>query len=112
MPFIIAGAVVVAWSGLWVYARGEAGKRLEAGAEQLRKAGYDVTWGKQRIYGYPFRLNIQLDDARIREPSGAAITQVDRPCMKAWPSSFDAASAQPDGSRMRASSSWMFRRKG
>ena len=73
MPFIIAGAVVVAWSGLWVYARGEAGKRLEAGAEQLRKAGYDVTWGKQRIYGYPFRLNIQLDDARIREPSGWAL---------------------------------------
>ncbi len=69
-PFVIAGVAALAWSGLWVYARGEAGKRLDAGAEQLRKAGYDVTWGERKIYGYPFRLNVQLADARIREPSG------------------------------------------
>lgn len=72
-PFVIAGVAALAWSGVWVYARGEAGKRLEAGAEQLRKAGYEVTWGGQKIYGYPFRLNVQLDDARIREPSGWAL---------------------------------------
>ena len=64
----------LAWSGAWVYACSEAAKRLEAGAEQLRKAGYDVAWSNQRIYGYPFRLNIQLDDAKVREPSGWALT--------------------------------------
>ena len=73
IPFILAGVAALAWSGAWVYARGEAAKRLEAGAEQLRKAGYDVAWSNQRIYGYPFRLNIQLDDAKVREPSGWAL---------------------------------------
>ena len=73
IPFIIAGVAAIGWSGLWLYARGEADKRLEAGAEQLRKAGYDVAWSSKRIYGYPFRLNIQLDDAKVREPSGWAL---------------------------------------
>ncbi|WP_312163710.1 DUF2125 domain-containing protein [Phenylobacterium sp.] len=72
-PFVIAGVAALAWSGLWVHARGEAAKRLDAGAERLRKAGYDVSWGERKIYGYPFRLNVQLADARIREPSGWAL---------------------------------------
>jgi len=70
VPFIIAGVVVVAWTGLWIHARGEAGRRMDAAADQMRAAGFQVTWAERRITGYPFRLNVTLTDAQLREPSG------------------------------------------
>ncbi|WP_374656866.1 DUF2125 domain-containing protein [Phenylobacterium sp.] len=73
-PFVLAGVVAVAWSGFWLYARGEAAKQIDLGATALRNAGYDVAWSEQTIGGYPFRLNVTLKDARIREPSGWALT--------------------------------------
>lgn len=74
IPFVLAGVAAIAWSGLWVHARGEAGRRIDATAEHLRGAGYDVSWSERRITGYPFRLNVSMTDARIREPSGWALT--------------------------------------
>lgn len=74
VPFLLAGMAAVAWSGFWLYARGEAGKQLDAGAEAMRKAGYDVSWSERTIGGYPFRLNVTLKDAHIREPSGWALS--------------------------------------
>ena len=74
VPFIIAGVVVVAWTGLWIHARGEAGRRMDAAADQLRAAGFQVTWAERRITGYPFRLNVSLTDARLREPSGWSLS--------------------------------------
>lgn len=74
VPFIIAGLVIVGWSALWVHARGEAGRRMDAAADQFRAAGYQVTWSERRITGYPFRLNVSLKDAQIREPSGWALS--------------------------------------
>ena len=38
IPFILAGVAALAWSGAWVYARGEAAKRLEAGASGFAAA--------------------------------------------------------------------------
>ncbi|KRB42785.1 DUF2125 domain-containing protein [Phenylobacterium sp. Root700] len=70
LPFAITLVAAVGWSGFWIYARAQAAERIEAGAEQLRKAGYDVSWAERRITGYPFRLNVTLTDARLREPSG------------------------------------------
>ncbi len=40
LPFAIAVLVVVVWSGLWLYARGEVGARLDAAAQALGRAGY------------------------------------------------------------------------
>ncbi|RYG00626.1 MAG: DUF2125 domain-containing protein, partial [Caulobacteraceae bacterium] len=70
IPFIIALVAVVAWTGVWIYAHAEAGRQIEAGAERLRAAGYQVSWTQRRITGYPFRLNITLTNPTIREPSG------------------------------------------
>jgi hypothetical protein len=39
----------------------------------LRQSGYEIGWKERRIDGYPFRLNVTLTDARIREPSGWAL---------------------------------------
>lgn len=73
IPFVIALIVVVVWSGFWLYARREAATQMDASVEMLRKAGYDISWKERRLTGYPFRLNVALDDARVREPGGWAL---------------------------------------
>jgi len=73
IPFIIALIVVVGWTGVWIYARAEAGRQVDASAERLRSAGYELSWSERRITGYPFRLNITLTNPVIREPSGWAL---------------------------------------
>lgn len=66
-------ALVVGWSAVWIWARGEARVRMDAGVEALRRAGYEVSWKDRAIGGYPFRLNITLSDAHIRDRSGWAL---------------------------------------
>jgi hypothetical protein len=73
LPFGLALAFIVAWTAAWIWMRGEARARIDAGVEQLKRAGYDVSWKDRAIGGYPFRLNVTLTDARVREPSGWAL---------------------------------------
>lgn len=73
LPFVIALLAVIAWSGFWLYARSQAQTRMDASVEMLRKVGYDISWKERRITGYPFRLNVSLDEARVREPGGWAL---------------------------------------
>jgi hypothetical protein len=70
LPFALLLVAIVAWSGFWVWARSQAAARMDAAVQDLARAGYQVTWGKRTIGGYPFRLDVTLTDARIREPSG------------------------------------------
>ncbi|WP_293905501.1 DUF2125 domain-containing protein [Phenylobacterium sp.] len=70
IPFGLLALLIVVWSGAWVWARGEAIRRLDATATALRHAGYEVAWRDRSIGGYPFRLNIALTEARIRDRSG------------------------------------------
>lgn len=70
LPFVLAGLVVIAWTAAWFWARGEAQARMDAGVETLRRAGYQVSWKERSVGGYPFRFNITLTEARVREPSG------------------------------------------
>ena len=64
---------VVVLSAAWVWARGQAVSRLDAGAEALRRAGYELSWKDRKVGGYPFRLNIVLTEPRIRDRSGWAL---------------------------------------
>lgn len=73
ITFGLAFALVIAWSAAWIWARGETKARMDAGAEALRKAGYEVAWKDRTIGGYPFRLNVTLTDARVRDRSGWAL---------------------------------------
>lgn len=73
LPFIIALVVGVAWSGYWFWLRMETGRQVDLMAEQLRKAGYEVSWQDQTVGGYPFRLNVNLTEATIRDTSGWAL---------------------------------------
>lgn len=72
-PFIVALIVIIAWSGFWLYARSQTRTGMDASVETLRKAGYEISWKERRLTGYPFRLNVTLTEARIREPSGWAL---------------------------------------
>ena len=73
LPFIAAILAAMLWSGLWLYIHRETRLRMDAGAEALRSAGYQIAWKERRITGYPFRLNVTLLEASIREPSGWAL---------------------------------------
>jgi hypothetical protein len=73
LPFVGLALLIAAWSAVWVWARGETARRMDAAVEALGKAGYPLTWKERRIGGYPFRLDVTLTDARAREPSGWAL---------------------------------------
>jgi hypothetical protein len=73
LPWLLALLLVVGLSGGWFWLRGEAVRRMDASVAQLREQGYDVAWRKRTITGFPFRLNVTLEGARIAEPSGWAI---------------------------------------
>ncbi|MFP5448309.1 MAG: DUF2125 domain-containing protein [Alphaproteobacteria bacterium] len=73
LPFVLLFLAMIVWSGFWFWTRIQVGDRMDATAETLRSAGYEVSWGTRSIGGYPFRLNVTLTDAVIREPSGWAL---------------------------------------
>ncbi len=73
IPLAIALVVVIAWSAIWVWARSEAERRMDAGVATLKAAGYELSWKDRRIVGYPLRLNISLTEARAADSSGWAL---------------------------------------
>jgi hypothetical protein len=73
LPFALALVLTLAWSGLWIWARREAQSRMDAAVADLTRAGYQVAWSAREIGGYPFRMDVTLKDAVIRDPSGWAL---------------------------------------
>ncbi|MFN4176489.1 DUF2125 domain-containing protein [Phenylobacterium sp.] len=73
VPFVLAVLVVIAWTAGWLWVRGEVRTRMDRSVEMLKRAGYEVTWKDRGIGGYPFRFNVTLTEARVREPSGWAL---------------------------------------
>lgn len=73
VAFGLAFLFVIALSAAWIWLRGQAEARLDAGVETLRRAGYEIAWKERTIRGYPFRLNVVLTEARIRDRSGWAL---------------------------------------
>lgn len=65
-PFAVAGLLVLAWSVAWRLAAQEVEKRLDEGVRSLAVSGVSVEWSGHRLYGYPFRLNLDLTDLKVR----------------------------------------------
>jgi hypothetical protein len=74
LPFLLAGVLVVGWTGWWLYLRGEVEKRLDAGVADLKAEGYDVSWGSRSIGGYPFRILVRFEAVNIDEPTGYGLS--------------------------------------
>jgi hypothetical protein len=73
-PFILLLLVAVLWSGYWWWLRGEAVRRMDDTARQLGEQGYQMTWDQRAVGGYPFRLDIDVTNLRLAEPSGWSLT--------------------------------------
>ncbi len=69
-PFAVLGAVATLWSVGWVWARDTVFRGMDAAADALDQAGYRVDWSGRAVSGYPFRLDLDISGARIREASG------------------------------------------
>jgi hypothetical protein len=74
LPFILAAIVIAAWSGGWWYMRGEAMRRMDETARTMGDKGYRLTWSERTVSGFPFRLDVNLKDATVSEPSGWQLT--------------------------------------
>ena len=72
-PYVAALVLAVGGGLAWFAMKGELERRLDLAAEGLRARGYEVSWTARRIYGFPFRLDVELDQPRIVQPSGWAI---------------------------------------
>ncbi|MGE5502331.1 MAG: DUF2125 domain-containing protein [Ignavibacteriales bacterium] len=73
IPFLLLAVVIVAWTAAWFWLKGEAERRMDAGAAALREGGYTVSWSDRKLGGYPFRLDADFTDFRMAEPSGWGI---------------------------------------
>ncbi len=69
-PFAVLGVAVIAWSLGWIWARNTVFKQMDAAAEALGQAGFQVDWRSRTLSGYPFRLDLDIANARVREASG------------------------------------------
>jgi hypothetical protein len=72
--WLLAAALIGAWTACWHWLGGEAERRLDAGAAYLRASGWQVSWNTRRLSGYPFQLNIDLTDLSLADPSGWAVS--------------------------------------
>lgn len=72
-PFVLLLIFVAVWSVGWFRARTEVVRRLDDGAAALQRAGYDIGWRERQVGGYPFRLDVTLTDAHLRDRSGWAL---------------------------------------
>jgi hypothetical protein len=73
LPLLLLAAVAGAWSLTWLGLKGEADRRLEATRAAWSAHGQQLSWASRRIYGFPFRLDVDFTDLRVAEPSGAAL---------------------------------------
>ena len=72
-PFVLAFAGVVALSAVWFWMRGEVERRMDSARASAVDSGWTMKWAHRSISGFPFRLDVKLDDAVVREPSGWGI---------------------------------------
>ena len=70
IPFALLVVAALGWTGFWLWARGQLQTQMDGASAQLSRAGYQVSWSRRTIGGFPFRMDVVLSDVRIREPSG------------------------------------------
>jgi hypothetical protein len=74
LPWAALVIAAAGWSVAWLWMMHETQSRVDAAAVSLRKAGWTVAWDARHVGGYPFRLDVDLTNLRLAEPSGWAVT--------------------------------------
>ncbi len=72
-PYLALALAALAWSGAWLWIRGQVAARLD-GAAVATPGGPSLAWDHRRIGGYPFRIEVVLEGARASESSGWGVT--------------------------------------
>jgi hypothetical protein len=68
--FLLILLVVGGWSGYWFYLSSQIRSGLEQTETRLEAAGWRIEHGEPRIDGWPFRIQVVVDDVEILAPSG------------------------------------------
>lgn len=74
LPWALAALLVVGWSLVWLGLRGETERRIDAAAASIRAHGGQASWSALRLGGYPFRLDVDVADLRLADPSGWSVS--------------------------------------
>lgn len=72
-PYVLLLIAMIGWSGVWLWARGQVAARLEA-SRGVAGQGPTLDWSHCHIGGYPFRIEVILDNVRVAEPSGWSLS--------------------------------------
>jgi hypothetical protein len=78
MPILLLIAAA-AWSAFWFYAAAQAEVKADAWRAQEARSGRSYTCAKQSVGGFPFRLEVRCEGARVTltsQTAGAAPTPV------------------------------------
>ena len=73
IPWALAGLFIVAWSVGWLWLKGETEGRMDATRASLTQTGWRLDWSSRTVSGFPFRLNVDLTNARWGETSGWSV---------------------------------------
>ena len=65
VPLLVFAVLAAVWSGFWFYASSSAQATLAQWREQEARLGRTYSCGSQSTGGYPFRLEVRCDDARV-----------------------------------------------
>ena len=74
IPWALAGVLVIVWSGGWFWLKGETIRKMDAARAQAAQAGWRLDWTSRKLSGFPFRLNVDLTDARWGDSAGWSVT--------------------------------------
>ena len=69
-PFLVLLAFALAWSAGWLWLRAETLRRLDGARTSMIGTGRNLSWASRAVTGFPFRLDVNLTNLRLREPSG------------------------------------------
>ena len=69
-PFVLLALGIMAWSLVWLAISAEVTKGMDEAAASLRAKGWQVAWSDRWVDGYPFRIDVTVQNPNLREPSG------------------------------------------
>jgi hypothetical protein len=73
LPYIAVAILAVVGAAGWLNEKIVLEHRLQTQAAALRAQGYAVAWSGERVDGFPFRLDLTLDNPRIADRTGWAL---------------------------------------
>ena len=69
-PYFVVLFAFVGWSAIWLTIRATVAAQMTQAAATAESKGFTAHWSHLRIDGYPFRIEVTVDQPRLGEPSG------------------------------------------